>query len=297
MASSVTFSIATNSVITGAKLFGFLTTGSPTLFAETIHSGADVANQVLLKVGEVKAKGGASAKHPFGRGQERFFWALVSAISIFFVGCGVTIYHGVQSLIHPAHSEPFTMLTIGLLLFSLVLELITFAVALKEIGGVKGIRENCASTSVLAVLLEDAVAVTGILLTLFIALTSYFFGAQPILDATVSILVGVILGVMAIFLANLNRHFLIDVTDEKINTLIVSFLAKYGISGTVSSVVVDEGKYVVFITVPAAAHGEIEQPYAIGQSIKQHVLEKTKGVIEAVFWKFRPISSEETSVK
>ena len=101
-----------------------------------------------------------------------------------------------------------------------------------------------------------------------VVLRDLFNCYEPILDATVSILVGVILGVMAIFLANLNRHFLIDVTDEKINTHIVSFLAKSGISGTVSSVVVDEGKYVVFITVPAAGHGEIKQPYAIGQSIK-----------------------------
>ena len=53
----------------------------------------------------------------------------------------------------------------------------------------------------------------------------------------------------------------------------------------------------MFITIPAAAHGEIKQPYAIGQSIKQYVLEKMEGVIEAVFWKSRPVSSEETSVK
>jgi hypothetical protein len=44
---SVTVSIATNSLITGSKLFGFLSTGSPTLFAETIHSATDAINQVL----------------------------------------------------------------------------------------------------------------------------------------------------------------------------------------------------------------------------------------------------------
>lgn len=73
MSKSVTLSIATNTLITGAKTFGWLLTGSPTLFAESIHSAADVANQVLLKVGEVRAAGTPDALHPFGQGQERFF--------------------------------------------------------------------------------------------------------------------------------------------------------------------------------------------------------------------------------
>lgn len=39
---SVTVSIATNSLITGSKLFGFVTTGSPTLFAEANDSAMAV---------------------------------------------------------------------------------------------------------------------------------------------------------------------------------------------------------------------------------------------------------------
>ena len=39
-----------------SKGFGWLVTGSPTLFAETVHSLADVGNQVLLKVGEVRGR-------------------------------------------------------------------------------------------------------------------------------------------------------------------------------------------------------------------------------------------------
>src|SRR6202521_6224078 len=93
MSSSVSISIATNTAIAAAKGFGWAVTGSPTLFAEMIHSVADVANQVLLKVGEVRGRPGADALHPFGRGQEKFFWALVSAVSVFFIGCGVNVYH------------------------------------------------------------------------------------------------------------------------------------------------------------------------------------------------------------
>jgi divalent metal cation (Fe/Co/Zn/Cd) transporter len=68
MSNSVSISIATNSVIALSKGFGWFVTGSPTLFAETIHSLADVANQVLLKVGEVRGRGPPDREHPFGRG-------------------------------------------------------------------------------------------------------------------------------------------------------------------------------------------------------------------------------------
>ena len=129
MSSSVTLSIATNTAIAASKGFGWFVTGSPTLFAETVHSLADVGNQLLLKVGEIRGKAGPDRVHPFGRGQEKFFWALVSAVSIFFVGCGINLYHGIHAWLNPGKSEPFTLLVLCLLLFALALESWTFRVA------------------------------------------------------------------------------------------------------------------------------------------------------------------------
>src|ERR1700694_704415 len=153
MSSSVSISIATNTAIAAAKGFGWAVTGSPTLFAEMIHSVADVANQVLLKVGEVRARPGPDTLHAFGRGQEKFFWALVSAVSVFFIGCGLNVYHGAHALISPSPLEPLTPVVLGLLLFALVLESFTFVVALREIGGWKSLARNRNNTTVLAVLL------------------------------------------------------------------------------------------------------------------------------------------------
>src|SRR3954467_13241848 len=116
MSSSVTISVATNSAIAFAKGFGWMVTGSPTLFAETIHSLADVGNQVLLKVGEVRGRRAPDRLHPFGTAQEKYFWALVSAVSVFFIGCGVNVYHGISSLQHGAEVAPFTAFVVGLLL-------------------------------------------------------------------------------------------------------------------------------------------------------------------------------------
>lgn len=56
--------------------------------------------------------------YPYGHGPEQFVWALVtaatpsqntnfqiSAVGIFFVGSGCTIYHGIHTLLHPSQLE------------------------------------------------------------------------------------------------------------------------------------------------------------------------------------------------
>jgi zinc transporter 9 len=293
VSSSVSLSIATNTAIAVSKGFGWLVTGSPTLFAETIHSVADVVNQVLLKVGEVRGRGGPDALHPFGRGQEKFFWALVSAVSVFFVGCGVNIYHGAHALLSPEAVEPFTPLVIGLLLFALALESLTFVVAVREIGGWKGLLANRANTTVLAVVLEDAVALLGIFLTLLVAGVSFVAGPRPGFDAFVAIAVGVMLGVMALFLAALNRRLLIDTADTELDRASAEFLVARGVPADVTSIVLDVDHSIVFVRVkPGHAAGrDATESYALGEALKAHIRTKRGKAIDAVYWKFPPASS------
>jgi zinc transporter 9 len=287
MSSSVSISIATNTAIAAAKGFGWAVTGSPTLFAETIHSVADVVNQVLLKVGEVRGRGGPDAAHPFGRGQEKFFWALVSAVSVFFIGCGLNIYHGVHALISPSVIEPFTPLVLGLLLFALALESFTFGVALREIGGWKSIARNRNNTTVLAVLLEDAVALLGILLTLMVAGVSFLAGPHPAFDAAVAIAVGALLGLMAIFLAAINRRLLIDSSDPGLDRSAERFLAENGLRAKVSSILVDDDRGVLFVRVPQAdAHERAIESHALGEALKAHALAHEGKTVDAVYWQF-----------
>jgi solute carrier family 30 (zinc transporter), member 9 len=287
MSSSVSISIATNTAITAAKAFGWMVTGSPTLFAEMVHSIADVFNQVLLKVGEVRARRGPDAAHPFGRGQEKFFWALVSAVSVFFIGCGLNIYHGVHALLQTTVIEPFTPLVLGLLLFALALESFTFVVALREIGGWRNVLKNRNNTTVLAVLFEDAVALLGIVLTLIVAGVSYVWGPRPIFDAVVAIAVGVLLGAMAAFLAAINRRLLIDSSDPELDSIAARFLAEKGLRATVSSVVVDNNHGVLFVRV---APGEIREgaieSHALGEALKARALTEEGKTVDTVYWQF-----------
>jgi zinc transporter 9 len=287
VSASVSLSIVTNTAIAASKGFAWLVTGSPTLFAETIHSVADVANQVLLRVGEIRSRRGPDSRHPFGHGQEAFFWALVSAVSVFFIGCGISVYHGVHALLAPTAVEPFTPLVLALLLFALALESLTFVVAIREIGGWKGLLANRANTTVLAVVLEDAVALVGILLTLVVAAVSLAAGPQPAFDAMVAIVVGVMLGAMALFLAALNRRLLIDATDPALDVAVGEFLTARGIPAEVSSIVLDAERSVVFVRVAAwLSGGRQTESYALGQALKAHARSRYGKTIEAVYWKF-----------
>jgi len=283
MSSSVTLSIATNTVIAASKGFGWFVTGSPTLFAETIHSLADVGNQLLLKVGEVRGKAGPDRLHPFGRGQEKFFWALVSAVSVFFVGCGINIYHGFQALLQPEAVEPFTPLVLALLVIALALESWTFSVALKELGGVAGLKENRSNVTVLAVLLEDAVALLGILLTLVVAGVGLLLGPRPMFDALVAIAVGALLGAMALFLAALNRRLLIDTSDITLDGAAERWLAGRGTKAEVRSLILDNDRAVVFVRATSEASGSFE----LGEALKAHLKSDHGKIVDAIYWKFR----------
>jgi cation diffusion facilitator family transporter len=290
MSKSVSISIATNGIITATKLFGFLTTGSPTLFAETIHSATDVINQVLLKVGEVKARRKSTRLHPFGFGKERYFWALVSSISVLFLGCGVSIRHGIEALHHHEGGAPFSNLAIGLLIVAGTLEVYTFRVAWHELGGMAGFRAARTNTTVLAVLLEDAVALLGIAITLFVAFWSRLVAPAPLMDAIISIFIGLLLGIMALMLAKLNKDVLIDIADLKIDAEIERAIReRAGIELKVVSTLMDSEHCLLFVHVSPATLPEsvdFNRLTAIGEEIKRHIATSLGKTVDHVYWQF-----------
>ncbi|MCX6795232.1 MAG: cation diffusion facilitator family transporter [Candidatus Falkowbacteria bacterium] len=201
-----------NFVVTLAKFAGFLITGSGSMFSEAIHSFADTANQFLLFVGLQRSQKKASEEHPYGHGRERYIWALISACGIFFLGCGVTVYHGLDVLIN-GHNFTYSNWAIIILLVSLVIESITLWLAFKEIrrnfprAKWRTISRDGDPTT-LAVLMEDGLAVVGILIAAASIILTKYTG-NHYWDAIGSIVIGALLGVVAIVLINKNRHFLI----------------------------------------------------------------------------------------
>jgi zinc transporter 9 len=186
--------------------------GSSALFSEAIHSFADTMNQSLLLVGIKRSVRKADEDHTYGYGQERFLWALISACGIFFLGAGVTVYHGVTTLMHPvqAHIGAETFL---LLIASFFIEGFTLLVAIKELrksfphSSIADMFDDGDPTTI-AVIYEDGVAVLGVLVAI-VAITLTKYTGSAYWDSIGSIIIGVMLGVVAILLINKNRDFLL----------------------------------------------------------------------------------------
>ncbi len=209
---SVFAAIIGNSFLTVIKFTAWFFSGSSALFSESVHSFADTLNQSLLMIGIRKSKKKADEEFSYGYGQERFLWALISAVGIFFLGSGVTVYHGINSLAHK-ESIHINQFTIIVLLVSLIIETITFSTAARELwknrngDKLKEIFEN-GDPATIAVIYEDGVAVIGIL----IAISSIILSSltkEIFWDSFGSILIGVMLGIMAILLIKKNGSFLI----------------------------------------------------------------------------------------
>ncbi|MDP2648499.1 MAG: cation transporter, partial [bacterium] len=85
----VALAIAGNAFVTVIKFAAALASGSSVMLSEAVHSTADTLNQVLLLIGLRRSLKKPDEEFEYGYGNERFFWALISACGVFFVGAGV----------------------------------------------------------------------------------------------------------------------------------------------------------------------------------------------------------------
>ena len=202
---AVIAALLANAAIAIAKFVVFLITGAASLLAEAIHSVADTGNQGLLLYGGKAARKPPDDEHPFGYGNRRYFWAFIVALVLFSLGGLFAIFEGIEKLREP-HELESAGLAIGLLLFAIVVEGLSFRTAYiesrKECRGrpmFRFIRET-KGPELPVVLLEDS----GALIGLFIALVGISMAeitGEPRWDAAGSLGIGILLVIIAIFLA------------------------------------------------------------------------------------------------
>jgi len=220
---AVLTAIAANATVTIAKFTGFAFSGSSALLAEAVHSLADTANQGLLYVGLRRSEKQADQRHHFGYGQERYFWNLISAVTIFFIGCIYTIMHAVDQLRHGEAPE-ISWLAFAIIGLAFVIEGYSFVVALAEFNrqrreAGRGFLEYFTDTrdpTTLAVLIEDSVAVFGLLLALAGMGLAAWTGSL-LFDAVAAMLIGLLMGALALFLARVNRKYLLNTSDQRLD--------------------------------------------------------------------------------
>uniref|UniRef100_A0A2N9J3L3 Cation efflux protein transmembrane domain-containing protein n=1 Tax=Fagus sylvatica TaxID=28930 RepID=A0A2N9J3L3_FAGSY len=212
---AVTTALWCNFLVFSLKFGVWLTTSSHVMFAEVVHSVADFANQALLAYGLSSSRRAPDALHPYGYSKERFVWSLISAVGIFCLGSGATIVHGIQNLwtSQPPENIKYAALVLG---GSFIIEGVSLIVAIQAVkkgAAAEGMTvrdfvwRGHDPTSV-AVMTEDGAAVTGLAIA-GASLVAVNTTGNAIYDPIGSIIVGNLLGMVAIFLIQRNRHALI----------------------------------------------------------------------------------------
>jgi cation diffusion facilitator family transporter len=212
----VIVAVAANLAIAIAKIVAALFTGSASMWAEAAHSVADTGDEVLLFVGLRKSSGEPDARHPFGRGQERYFWAFLAALGIFLVGGTLSIGEGVRSLLLP---EPLESLWVGIgvLLVSAFFEGYSWHTARKQLRSNARDRKRsltqqlrrASDPSATTVFLEDTAALIGLTLALAGLLLHAVTGWTG-WDAIGSMAIGVLLIAVAFLLAVRSKALMLE---------------------------------------------------------------------------------------
>ncbi len=219
---AVVAALLANTGIAVAKFAGFAVTRSSAMLAESVHSVADAANQLLLLLGARRARRPPTDDHPFGHGRERYFWSFIVALVLFSMGAAFAVYQGIEKLQHP-HMVENVGWAVGILVFGLVLESFSMRTAILEANRVRGSASwprfvlRSKQPELPVVLLEDAGALIGLVVALGAVITAHLTG-EPRWDAVGTLAIGVLLGTIALFLAREMHSLLIgeaaDVDDR-----------------------------------------------------------------------------------
>ena len=246
-----------NGLIAITKFIAASITGSSAMISEGIHSMVDTGNQLLLLLGLKRASRPASGRFPFGHGKEVYFWSFIVAILIFALGSGISIYEGIQHILHPAELSDPTVNYIVLILafifegFALFFAIKEFNKARGKIGTFQAVAEGKDPT-LFVVLFEDTAAMSGLIVAFTGILLAQITG-NPLWDGIASVAIGVILGLTAIWLAYETKGLLIgEAASPKITHSIRTLLENHQAITNVNEVLtLHMGPEYILVTISA----------------------------------------------
>jgi len=205
--------LAANLAIAATKFTAALLTGSSAMLSEGIHSLVDTGNQGLLLLGLKRSRRPADEDHPFGHGKEIYFWSLIVAILLFGLGGGMSVYEGILHVTEPVEvTSP--VWNYGVLAFAFVFEGASFLIALGELrrrnprAGLLRAIHRSKDPSVFVVVYEDSAALAGLVVAFVGVLLSHLLDL-PVLDGVASVVIGLILGAVAVLLAWESKELLL----------------------------------------------------------------------------------------
>ncbi len=222
---TVVVAFVANLVIAIAKTIVAMITSSASLVAEAAHSWADTGNEVLLLIAHHRSSRPPDERRPFGYGRESYVWSMFAALGLFVAGAVLSIMHGITGLQHPEAATDF-LLGYIVLAVAAVFEGTSLVQSLRQARGEARIMQRevldhvmqTSDPTLRAVVFEDSAAIVGIAIAA-LALGIHEVTGSSVPDAIGSILIGLLLGVVAVVLINRNRVFLVgESADPAIRT-------------------------------------------------------------------------------
>jgi cation diffusion facilitator family transporter len=204
----ILLALTANALIAVTKFIAAGVSGSAAMLAEAVHSVADTGNQLFLLRGDAVSRYAANVTHPFGRGKAMYFWSFMVAVVLFVGGAVLSIFNGWQRILHPEGHEG------GGLVFSLVVLAIAAAFeigvalipALRQFNKMRGTKsawrmiKESKDSALIIVIFEDSAAAVGLVIAAAGLILTDVTGSG-FWDGMASILIGVLLGVVALVIA------------------------------------------------------------------------------------------------
>ncbi|GBF34965.1 cobalt-zinc-cadmium resistance protein [Desulfocucumis palustris] len=194
---------------------------SAAMFSEALHSLSDLVNSIFLLIGIKLASRPADMEHPFGYGKEVYFWSFIASVFMFGVTSMGSLTRGYHQVVNPHPIAAIELITIAL---SLAVLFETYAVraamraVTRDVGvqarGLKVITASIkninrvANPAVKFVFFEDVAALLGVIIALIAVFVSKLTN-NIVYDGIASIIIGAMLGALAIMLAYENRDMIV----------------------------------------------------------------------------------------
>ena len=202
----VLVAVIRNLAIAICKFIAAFASGSSAMLAEAFHSAAGTGNEILLWVGIKRSERAPDALRPFGHGKVLYFWSLIVAVFIFGVGGTLGFYEGLSRVLRPQEVR-YSIWNYVVLGVAFVLDYYSWKVSSRELfarrrlsEGVWDVIRKSKDPTVFTVFLEDAAGMLGSLIA-FLGILLSRLSHSPYFDAASSMLIGVLVGAMGLFLA------------------------------------------------------------------------------------------------
>jgi cation diffusion facilitator family transporter len=288
---AVVAALIANLGIAVTKFVAFFLTGSSAMLAEAIHSVADSGNQGLLLLGGKTSKKAPTPQHPFGYGRERYIYAFIVAVVLFFVGGIFALYEAWHKFADPHPIEEWAWVPVLVLVVAIGLESMSFRTAIQETNKVRGnaswkeFVQHSRVPELPVILLEDLAALVGLILALF-GVSMTLITHNGVWDAVGSAAIGVLLIVVAAILAVEMKSLLVgeSATDEQTRAIDAAIRAGDEVEDIVHMRTVHLGPEELLVAVKVAVrHDDTAVDVARGIDAIEHRIREAVPIARVIY--------------